>query len=338
MFSRWSYALAVCVLSQWCMAGTFHIDPRGEALYQQAVPYLQQANSKLEAIPADTPTASTEEKEHAMALAEEAGALLKPAIALLEQAVTFDHPVAQYRLGLIYIMVYPSEVVTEKACPLFEQSLAHGFAPPALEMSSWCIPYTDTPEYQAALQAIETRMPMYEKYFPQPTVKFECRREEALGLAMQWGDSRDYQAEIYRLQGDSNRARRSEYYQKALDINDCYRVKNAWGIANNRLSIMPRRSIFAPLRTSSIPTGAQQNTHHAYPPRNSPVVHHLPDPGNPPPVCGITLSTEPPEHWFFYRNKLTPDSLKLPPRRPTGTMPGHPFPAPRRFRRAFART
>ena len=227
--NRWSYTLAGCLLSLSCMANTFHIDPRGESLYQQAVPYLQQANSKLEAVQANTPTASAEEKKRSLALIDEAGALLKPAITLLEQAAALDHPVAQYRLGLIYVMLYPGEVIKEKACPLFEQSLAHGFAPPALEISSWCFAYTDTPLYQTALQAIETTMPIYEKYFPQPVVKLECKREDPVGLAMQWGSSRDYQAEIYRLQGDSNRAQRWEYYQKALDINDCYRVKRRMG-------------------------------------------------------------------------------------------------------------
>lgn len=78
---------------------------------------LSRISSKLEAIAANTPTASAEEKKRSMALADEAGALLKPAIALLEQAASVDHPVAQYRLGLIYVMLYPSEVIKEKACP-----------------------------------------------------------------------------------------------------------------------------------------------------------------------------------------------------------------------------
>jgi len=116
-------------------------------------------------------------------------------------------------------------VIKEKACPLFERSLAQGFAPPALEIASWCLAFTDTPEYQNALQAMETSMPVYEKYFPQPVVRLECKPEEPVGFAMQWGDGRDYQAEIYRLQGDSNRARRLEYYQKAIDTNDCYKAK-----------------------------------------------------------------------------------------------------------------
>ncbi len=72
-------------------------------------------------------------------------------------------------------------------------------------------------------------MQIYEKYFPQPAVRLECKREQPVGLAMQWGSSHDYQAEIYRLQGDSNRAQRSKYYQKAVDINDCYSAKRRMG-------------------------------------------------------------------------------------------------------------
>lgn len=225
LIHRWSFALLASLLPPLCMGSPFQIDPRGESLYQQAVPYLEQANSKLEAIPSNFPTASNEDRERSLAMADEAGLLLKPAISLLEQAAALEHPVAQYRLALIYVLLYSSDVIKEKACPLFEQSLVHGFAPPALEISSWCLAFIDTAEYRTALQAIETHSPLYEKYFPQPVVKLECRREEPKGLAMQWGSSRDYQAEIYRLQGDSNRAQRWEYYQKALDINDCYKVK-----------------------------------------------------------------------------------------------------------------
>jgi len=232
--SRTSCALLACVLPSLCMAGTLRIDPNGESLYQQAVPFLLQANSKFEAVTADTPTASAEEKERSLALAAEGGELLTPAIALLEQAAALDHPVAQYRLGLIYVMLYPSEVIKEKACPLFQRSLAQGFAPPALNISYWCLAFSDTPEYQRALQATEASMPFYEKYFPQPAVRLECKREEPVGLAMQWGGSRDYQAEIYRLQGESNRAQRTEYYKKALDVNDCYRAKRRMGIMGNQ--------------------------------------------------------------------------------------------------------
>lgn len=222
---RWIPLFLACLLPALCMADALPIDPRGERLYQQAVPYLQQANTKLEAVAADLPTASAEEKERSQALIEEAGALLKPAMALLEQAAALDHPVAQHRLGMIYVLLYPIDVIKEKACPLFERSFAQGFSPPAVALSSFCLAFTGTPEYQSTLKAIASAAPVYEPYFPQPVVRLECRAQMPQGLAMQWGSSRDYQAEIYRLLGDSNRGQRAEYYQQALEINDCYKAK-----------------------------------------------------------------------------------------------------------------
>ena len=231
MFSyRWCYTLAGFLLSPLCAAGAFQIDPEADSLYRQAVPYLQKANSKFEAVTAITPETSAEEKQRSLDIAAQAGQMLKPAMPLLEQAAALDHPVAQYRLGMIYVLLAPSEVIREKACPLFERSLSRGFAPPALVMVSFCPAYTDTPEYKAALQVVETSTPLYERYFPQPASWLECKRETPTGLGMQWGSSRDFQAEIYRLQGDFNRARRAEYYRKALDLNDCYKAKRRLAI------------------------------------------------------------------------------------------------------------
>ena len=48
LFDIRSFALLGCLLPQLCMADTFQIDPRGEARYQQAVSYLQQANSTIQ--------------------------------------------------------------------------------------------------------------------------------------------------------------------------------------------------------------------------------------------------------------------------------------------------
>ncbi len=39
------------------------------------------------------------------------------------------------------------------------------------------------------------------------------------------GNSRDFQAELLLLLGNSNRAQRRESYQKAIDLNDCYYAK-----------------------------------------------------------------------------------------------------------------
>lgn len=222
---RWMPVFLGCLLPLLCMANTPHIDPQAESLYQQAVPYLQQADAKLEAVPANFPSASAEEKKRSHALLDEAAGSLKPAIALLEQAATLDHPVAQHRLAMIYVLFYPIEEIREKACPLFLSSFRQGFAPPALQLSSFCFEFTGTPEFQTRLKAIATSAPAYEQYFPQPAVKLECRAEMPQGLAFQWGSGRDFQAEMYRLLGDSNRAQRAEYYQKAIAINDCYKAK-----------------------------------------------------------------------------------------------------------------
>lgn len=223
---RWSYTLAGCLLSSFCAAGTFQIDPRADSLYQQAVPYLQQANAKLEGVTAITPSTSAEERDRSLALAAQAGEQLKPATALLEQAAALDHPVAQYRLGLLYVqLMRPSEVIEEKACPLFEQSLGHGFAPPAVEINTWCLDYARSPRYLSALQAVEASMPIFEAYYPQPVVRLECKPDLPVGLAMQWGSSRDYRAEIYRLQGDLDRANRQAFYQKAFDTNQCEKAR-----------------------------------------------------------------------------------------------------------------
>ncbi|MDY7532149.1 hypothetical protein RGV33_10690 [Pseudomonas sp. Bout1] len=220
-----------CLLPQLCTANTPPIDPHAERLYQQALPYLQRANTKLEAVPANFPTASADEKKRSQALVEEAGESLKPAIKLLEQAAALDHPVAQHRLAMIYVLFYPIDVIKEKACPLLERSFLQGFAPPALQLSSFCYELTNTPEFQTTLKAIATSTPAYEQYFPQPAVKLECRAEMPQGMALQWGSSRDYQAEMYRLLGDSNRAQRTEYYQQAIAINDCYKAKKRLGLS-----------------------------------------------------------------------------------------------------------
>ncbi|WP_017478772.1 hypothetical protein [Pseudomonas sp. PAMC 26793] len=227
----WIALFMGCLLPQLCTANSPHIDPHAESLYQQAVPYLKQADAKLEAVPANFPTASADEKKRSQVLVEEAGELLKPAIKLLEQAAALDHPVAQHRLAMIYVMFYPVDEIKEKACPLFQSSFLQGFAPPALQLSSFCFEFTDTPEFQTTLKAIATSAPGYEQYYPQPAVKLECRAEMPQGMALQWGSSRDYQAEMYRLLGDSNRAQRTEYYQQAIAINDCYKAKKRLGLS-----------------------------------------------------------------------------------------------------------
>lgn len=221
LLHRPSRFLLACLLPPVCLADTFAIDPRSESLYQQAVPHLQEADKSLGAVDLKSPTPEIQATNRS--LGAKASAELQIAVPLLEQAAAVEHPIAQYRLALIYLG-YSPEGNQEKACRLLEKSLSHGFAPPAVVIESACYAYADTPEYQAALEAVQVPAPSYESYFPQPAMNLACRREEASGAGFQWATSRDYQAEIFWLLGAHNRAQRSEYAQKAVDINGCYKA------------------------------------------------------------------------------------------------------------------
>lgn len=215
------YFLLMCLLPKNSVADFFEINPRGERFYQQALTHLQNADRELDAI--TLKPSSVEVKTTNLSLGAEASTQLKLAVPLLEQASGFEHPVAQYRLALIYLTA-PGDY-REKACSLLEKSLSHGFSPPAVEIASFCYEFSDKPEYEAALERVQANMPNYESYFPQPAMMLACRHEESSGLGFEWGTSLDYQAEVYRLLGEKNRARRSEYFQKAVDINGCYKAK-----------------------------------------------------------------------------------------------------------------
>jgi TPR repeat protein len=214
--------LLACVLSPVCLARTVEIDPRGERLYQQALPHLQDAEKNLQMVDFKSPASDIQATNRE--LGARANAQLQIAVPLLEQAAALEHPVAQYRLALIYL-TYSPRGSEEEACTLLEKSLGHGFAPPAVTIASACFAYTDAPEYRSALESVLVPAPTYESYFPQPAMNLACRREEALGAGFQWATSRDYQAEIYWLLGVKNRAQRSEFAQKAFDINGCSKAQ-----------------------------------------------------------------------------------------------------------------
>ena len=214
--------LLAYMLAPICLADTLEIGPRGESLYQQALPHLQDAEKNLQAV--DLKSSAPEIQATNRSLGAKASAELQTAVPLLEQAAALEHPIAQYRLALIYLGYLP-QGTEEKACTLLEKSLSHGFAPPAVTIASACSAYTDTPEYQSALEVTQEPAPAYESYFPQPAMNLACRREEASGAGFQWATSRDYQAEIYWLLGAHNRGQRTEYAQKAVDINGCYKAQ-----------------------------------------------------------------------------------------------------------------
>ncbi|EDO26900.1 predicted protein [Nematostella vectensis] len=214
--------LLLSFLPLFCQAQPAAFHPKGEALYQQAAPYLNEARAKLDAVPADTPRANTEVKKQAMVLIEAAGQQLKVALPLLEQASALGHPVAQYRLALIYEYELNNAETEPKVCPLLLQSVGQGFAPSALMVDVYCPEFAASADFLSALASVEANQERYAHYYPQPVVMLECQQQKMpTGMAMLNGDGQDFQAEIYRLQGDHNRAQRNEFYQKAVDLNGC---------------------------------------------------------------------------------------------------------------------
>jgi len=220
---RYRFIFFVWLIPQVCLAALVDIDPQAEAKYQGALVYLKEADRNLEALVLKP--LGEEMKAKNRALITEAGTQWKIAMPLLEQAAALEHPVAQYRLALIYMMAYPIEQSSEKACPLLKKSLERGFPPAAVAISVQCYTYSDTPAYQAALQSITDNPLNYQSYFPEPALMLPCRGSEPETGGFQWGTAQDYQAEVYRLMGAKIRARRGEYFQKAMDINGCEKAK-----------------------------------------------------------------------------------------------------------------
>ncbi|WP_313118036.1 hypothetical protein [Ectopseudomonas guguanensis] len=214
--------LLLSFLPLFCQAQPLAFNPKGETLYQQAAPYLNEARAKLDAVPADMPRANAEVKKQGMILIEAAGQQLKVAIPLLEQASALGHPVAQYRLASIYNYEVHTPETYPKVCPLLQQSVSQGFAPPALMVDIYCPEFAASADFLDALASVEANQERYAHYYPQPVSMLECQPQRMpTGLAMFKGDSQDFQAEIYRLQGDRNRAQRNRFYQKAVDLNGC---------------------------------------------------------------------------------------------------------------------
>ncbi|MDD2046019.1 sel1 repeat family protein [Pseudomonas putida] len=196
------------------------IDPHADLLYRQALTLLDQTDHQISGLSLKTSTTDQDLAQQGQAM----GRSLAPAVSLLNKAVELNHPVARYRLALYYMTYLPAEQVPPVACPLLQTSLAQGFAPAALGIEAWCTDYRQSAAFVRALENIPNVASRFAAYYPQPAERLLCNREQPQGLAMQWGRQRDYQAEIYRLQGNSNPDQRQRYWQKAVDLNGCFAV------------------------------------------------------------------------------------------------------------------
>lgn len=212
----------LAVLTPACvLADGLQIDPHADLLYRQAVTLLEQAENQNTSFSLKTSTTDQDLAQQGQAM----GRTLAPAVSLLHKAVELDHPVARYRLALYYMTYLPAEQIPAAACPLLQTSLAQGFAPSALGIEAWCADYRESPAFARDLENIPTLATRYAPYYPQPAERLLCNREQPQGLAMQWGRQRDYQAEIYRLQGNNDANQREFYWRKAVDLNGCFAVQ-----------------------------------------------------------------------------------------------------------------
>ncbi|MDD2058880.1 sel1 repeat family protein [Pseudomonas sp. GD03860] len=194
------------------------IDPHADLLYRQALTFLEQAEAQSSGFSLKTSTTDQDLAQQGQAL----GRTLAPAVSLLKKAVEREHPVARYRLALYYMTYLPADEIPAAACPLLQDSLAQGFAPAALGIETWCTEYSHSAAFAKDLEKIPTLAARYAAYYPQPAERLQCNRQQPQGLALQWGRQRDYQAEIYRLQGNIKPDQRQAYWQKAVDLNGCF--------------------------------------------------------------------------------------------------------------------
>ncbi|GGU75878.1 hypothetical protein GCM10009504_36380 [Pseudomonas laurentiana] len=205
-------ALAPCVA--WADAP---IDPHADLLYRQALPFLEQADTEASTFSPQASTTKDDLLRQGTALVQ----TLAPGVELLRKAVALDHPVAEYRLALYYMTYLSPDEVPALACPLLAASLSQGFAPASLQINSLCTEYRDSSAYRAALKKTVQDATRYATYYPQPAVRLECRPQGNQGLTLQWGQQRDFQAEVYRLLGAVDRPQRQMWYRKAVDANGC---------------------------------------------------------------------------------------------------------------------
>lgn len=203
------------------MADELQISPHADLLYRQALTLMDKADDRYSGYSMKTSASDPKLATPGQSL----GRSQAPAVSLLKKAAELEHPVARYRLALHYIDYLPANQIPAAACPLLQASLAQGFAAAAMGIEDWCVDYRQSSAYAKDLANIQARINRYTSYYPQPAVSLPCNREQPHGLAMQWGRQRDFQAEIYRIQGNDDPQKREYYWQKAVELNGCFAAR-----------------------------------------------------------------------------------------------------------------
>ncbi|MGU9857634.1 hypothetical protein [Pseudomonas sp. LF245] len=208
--------------------------PPGEAQYQQAVALLKTTDPQLAdlmwRVHLNQKPADFNEKMARL------GEQFRVTEQLLSDSATAGHPIAQYRLALLY-QAYMTPGAEKMMCDLSALSLEAGFAPAALYLQNACLSYTQGPRYTPALQGALAKFDDYARYYPQPAVWLTCGAPPT-GTAMQLGSAKDFRAELYKLlasQADRRTAMavRIDYLEKAVATNGCPHARERLEIYQN---------------------------------------------------------------------------------------------------------
>ncbi|WP_339421309.1 MULTISPECIES: hypothetical protein [unclassified Pseudomonas] len=192
--------------------------PPGEAHYQQAAALLKNSDAEyadlIRSLLAKKMPADLDAKKASLAVTQQ----------LLSESAQAGHPVAEYRLMLLY-QVYLVPGKEQEMCQLAVSSLEHGFAPAALYVDNTCLDYVLSPKYLPALQNALTKMDDFARYYPQPAVWLTCGAPPT-GVELQSGSENDYRAELYKVLASRTNRRtalplRVEYLKKAVATNGC---------------------------------------------------------------------------------------------------------------------
>lgn len=190
----------------------------GEAQYQQAAALLKNSDAEyadlMRSVLAKKTPADVDEKKANLALTQQR----------LSESAQAGHPVAEYRLMLLY-QIYLVPGKEQEMCQLAISSLEHGFAPAALYVDNTCLDYVMGPKYMPALQNALAKMDDFAPYYPQPAVWLTCGAPPK-GVELQSGSENDYRAELYKVLASRTNRRtarplRIEYLEKALATNGC---------------------------------------------------------------------------------------------------------------------
>jgi hypothetical protein len=182
-------------------AETVKISTESEALYFQALPYLEkidEAENELFSIRRQLPANAKFPDQNKEQYLNKVLPLLKEGVPLLKHSADEGNPVARYRLAWVSSHFDPLDQVVDQVCSLLRSSLSQGFAPAGLQMIFYCFDEVETPGFQSLIDALPESEALYSKYYPLPAMMPSCNSggaSDTNGMVML--DDRGFRANLY---------------------------------------------------------------------------------------------------------------------------------------------